>query len=1008
LSDFDFLTSRLRALAESRGWSPTPIQEASHADLLAGNDMLLVAPTGSGKTEAVALPLLSNAVDQYWRPLAILYITPLRALNRDVERRLAELGAAAELRTDVRHGDTPQSARTRQSRNPPHLLVTTPETCQLLLLGSRLRQGLANLQAVVIDEVHDLAASERGSQLLVALERIDELCGKRVQRIGLSATVGNPDEMARWLSPTARACVAAAPRPIELEVVTEPTTAEDRALSLEMRVKPRGLAALRRLAIKVRETSPCLIFVNSRNAAETVSQRIATLDSELRIGVHHGSLATETREEMEAALQAGELHGLVCTSSLELGIDVGSIKQVHQLRSPRAVDRMLQRVGRAEHTLEGTSRGMLLCWEADDVSEAAVIARRAMNSEIEPVEWRTMPRSVAANQLVLTAIAERIVPLNAAAELLQRVPLFAELDEDEVLEILRILADRYLLNLIEVPSKSDPQKWPPVLWEMIGEGNPDLPEKRPKLEELQAATEGEKEQWNAALKAGLPKHLKAGWFSPGGRARTYMIEHLSMIADETRYSVRDAVTRRIIGNLDETFVLSLDNAGDSEDGAPGRFVMAGRTWIVIEADPERNELLVAPVTDQGSAPEWMGELPPVPAEVAREVGELRLAIARENEWFLPPDDGASFDLVTKAWLAELPQPRPVSDFPLSDTSLGTLTDSIANHLEATGSIPHSRLLTIEDRRDAVVLNCCHGSKINSALAHFLQAMASTIDGKIGMVVIDPYRISFQVPGLTPGSMVNWLQETPPEALEGIMRMTIPNGRQLRARLVHVCKTFGVLNRGIDPRKVNLSGIINRYRGTPLLDEALDKLFHERMDVDGATELLRAIQAGAVTIEHTASGPLGISPRSERDLLLPNWSDAEVRLRLEERLMNERTVLICLACGSRIRTRVAMYGAKHTTCECGGRMLAAAREGLEERLAEWVKSEEGPTRVRMERNAQIVQQRGIEALICLMARGVGEDTATRILRRVPRNQREVLLRTIHDAELTYARTRRYWG
>jgi ATP-dependent Lhr-like helicase len=1008
LGAFDELTPGLKRLTNSRGWTPTPIQEASHADLLAGNDMLLVAPTGSGKTEAVALPLLSNAVEQYWSPLAILYVTPLRALNRDVERRLAELGAAAELRTDVRHGDTPQSARTRQSRNPPHLLVTTPETCQLLLMGSRLRQGLANLRAVVIDEVHDLAASERGSQLLVALERIDELCGRRVQRIGLSATVGNPDEMARWLSPTARACVAASPRPIDLEVVTEPTTAEDRALSLELRVKPRGLAALRRLTAKVRETAPCLIFVNSRNAAETVSQRIATLDEDLRIGVHHGSLAAETRQEMEAALQAGELHGLVCTSSLELGIDVGSIKQVHQLRSPRAVDRMLQRVGRAEHTLEGTSRGMLLCWEMDDISEAAVIARRAMNSEIEPVEWRTMPRSVAANQLVLTALAERIVPLNAAAELLQRVRLFAELEDNEVLAILRILADRYLLNLVEKPADSDPLKWPPALWEMVGEGNRALPEKRPKLEEMELASEADKKRWTAALRAGLPKHLEAGWFSAGSRGRNYMIEHLSMIADETRYYVRDAVTRSVIGTLDETFVLSLDNSGGSEDGAPGRFVMAGRTWVVVEADPEKSELLVAPVTDQGSAPEWMGELPPVPADVAREVGGLRLAVSRENGWYLPPDDGTSFDLVTKAWLAELPPPRELSEYPLSDPSIGTLTETIADHLEATGSIPHSRLLTIENRRDAVVLNCCHGSRINAALGHFLQAMASTVDGKTGMVVIDPYRISFQVPGLTPDSMVNWLQNTPPEALDGIMRMTIPNGRQLRTRLVHVCKTFGVLSRGVDPRRVNLNGIINRYRGTPLLDEALDKLFHERMDVEGASDLLKAIQAGAVTIEHTAAGPLGISPRSERDLLLPNWSDEEVRVRLEERLMNERAVLICLACGSRMRTRVAMYGAKHTTCECGGRMLAAAREGLEERLAEWVDSEESATRVRMERNAQIVQQRGIEALICLMARGVGEDTATRILRRVQKNRREELLRTIHDAELTYARTRRYWG
>ncbi|MDP6099130.1 MAG: hypothetical protein QF566_03035, partial [Candidatus Thalassarchaeaceae archaeon] len=393
---------------------------------------------------------------------------------------------------------------------------------------------------------------------------------------------------------------------------------------------------------------------------------------------------------------------------------------------------------------------------------------------------------------------------------------------------------------------------------------------------------------------------------------------------------------------------------------------------------------------------------------AREVGNLRRSIADEHDWVIEEPLLEDWGAKVNAWVNQLPLQRPVSDYPLSDNSLGTLTQSVAEHLEATGSIPDARLLTIEARRDALVLNCCHGSKVNSALAHFLQAMSSTIDGKSGRVIVDPYRITFQVPALTADGIINWLTETPPEALRDVMWMTIPNGRQLRARLVQVCKTFGILHRGIDPRRVNLQGIINRYRGTVVLDEALDKLFHERMDVDEAIALLEAIQAGAVKIEQNASGALGISPRSERDLLLPNWSDAEVRAQLEERLMNERAVLICLACNSRIRTRVAMYGAKHSHCECGGTMLAAAREGLEVRLVEWIASEDTKVQSRMERNAQLVRQRGIEALICLMARGVGEETATRILRKVPKGEHELMMRIIHEAELNYARTRRFWG
>ncbi|MBS71355.1 MAG: hypothetical protein CMO20_00180 [Thermoplasmata archaeon] len=1008
LTDFSALNNKLYDLTKKRGWAPTPIQAASQKQLLAGDDLLLIAPTGSGKTEAAVMPLLSNAIDNSWDPLCILYITPLRALNRDIDRRIAEICKSVGLNADVRHGDTTQSQRTKQSRNPPHLLITTPETCQLLLYGSKLRQGLKNLRAVVIDEVHDLAASERGSQLNIALERIDELCGKRVQRIGLSATVGNPKEMAAWLSPNAKACLASAPRPTEIEVVTEPISGEDRALSLELHVSPQGLAALRKLSTIIKESAPCLIFVNSRNTAETVSQRLGKFDAQLNIGVHHGSLASETRKEMELALQKGELHALVCTSSLELGIDVGAIKQVHQIQSPRAVDRLLQRIGRSEHILGGTSKGILLCWNNDDIAEAAVISRRAIAGELEGVEWRRKSLSVVANQLVLTSVAEKIIPLESASILIQRASMFSDLEHKEVLELLRILDDRRLIRLVENYLDSDPLEWPPILWEKIAEKCNDLPNKKPKFEEMAEINDEIKDSWSKALISSLPKQFKNGWFSPGSRSRNYMLNHLSMIADETRYSVRDAVTRKALGNVDETFVLSLDSAGSEEDGNPRRFVMAGRTWEIVDADPEKSELLVAPISDQSSAPVWAGELPPVPAEIAQEVGNLRLAIAKDHGWEIEEQQNDDWGIKVNSWIKQLPPQNPVSDYPLSDASIGKITQSVAEHLDATGSIPHSRLLTIESRRDSLVLNCSHGSKVNATIAHFLQAMASTIDGKSGRTIIDPYRITLQVPALTSELIINWLTETPPEALRDIMRMTIPNGRQLRARLVQVCKTFGILQRGIDPRKVNLQGIINRYRGTLVIQESLDKLFHDRMDIDSTVKLFEAIQVGAVQIQCTQNGNLGITPRTERDLLLPNWSDAEVRTRLEQRLMNERAVLICLACKSRIRTRVALYGVKHHHCECGGTMLATAREEIEERLAEWIESKDDKTRTRMERNAQLVQQRGIEAIICLMARGVGEETATRILNKVPKGKQEMMLKIIHEAELNYARTRRFWG
>jgi len=398
---FSKLEPGLQSALEEKGWTPTPVQEASLAEVVEGNDRLIIAPTGSGKTMAAILPLLDRALKNNWQGMSILYITPLRALNRDVDRRLEEMVESVGLKLGLRHGDTPQSERTRHVRKPPNVMITTPETFQLMFTGSKIRELLLTVEAVVIDEVHELAAGERGWQLSVGISRLEQLKGSSVQKVGLSATVGNPDQVAKWLSNDGEAIIAEAPRVTELNVDAVIPLPEDEIGSLELAISPRAHATLRGLADIVSQNNPCLIFVNSRNSAETVSQRLQAIAPDLKIGVHHGSLAKEARQEMEDDLRSGSLQGLVCTSSLELGIDVGSVNHVVQIRSPRSVDRMLQRVGRADHRLGGIGKGHMLGWESDDLFEAAVIARRAMIGDIEPVEWRNRPLSVAANQIVM-------------------------------------------------------------------------------------------------------------------------------------------------------------------------------------------------------------------------------------------------------------------------------------------------------------------------------------------------------------------------------------------------------------------------------------------------------------------------------------------------------------------------------------------------------------------------------------------------------------------------------
>ena len=195
---FSKLDESLQKALEERKWSPTPVQEVTQDEIASGGDRLVIAPTGSGKTMAAMLPLLDRCLKQKWQGMSILYITPLRALNRDVDRRLDEITSAVGLRLGLRHGDTTQSERTKQVRNPPNVMITTPETFQLMFTGSKLRELLKSVQAVVIDEVHVLASSESGAQLSIALERLALLAGD-FQRVGLSATVGTPKEVSSFL-----------------------------------------------------------------------------------------------------------------------------------------------------------------------------------------------------------------------------------------------------------------------------------------------------------------------------------------------------------------------------------------------------------------------------------------------------------------------------------------------------------------------------------------------------------------------------------------------------------------------------------------------------------------------------------------------------------------------------------------------------------------------------------------------------------------------------------------
>ncbi|HXY12645.1 MAG TPA: DEAD/DEAH box helicase [Thermoplasmata archaeon] len=436
-SVFSTLDPRLREAIEQRGLvEPTEIQRLAFPLLATEADALLLSPTGTGKTEAVLLPLLSRRLANPSPAISTLYVTPLRALNRDLEQRIVALVTQVGLTAAVRHGDTPTSARLAQSRRPPDLLLTTPETLQLLLTGVRLREALRSVRTVVIDEVHELVGSDRGAQLSITLERLDRLTGRTVRRIGLSATVGNPSEVARFLSPAPRVVevrTASERRPLELRarrpVRERPPL--DESLVRELKADKTLLEGLRAVEEEIREHRTTLVFVNTRPTAEGLAARLQKLAPDLPIAVHHGSLSRQVREEAERAFRDGQLRGLVATSSLELGIDIGVVDHVVQFGSPHQVGRLVQRVGRSGHRLDRTIHGTVLALDDDDLEEAAVLARRADAGMIEPVAWRTRNRLAAAQQVVASLRAEGSLGVEDLLRPLKHAAATADLSDPE-------------------------------------------------------------------------------------------------------------------------------------------------------------------------------------------------------------------------------------------------------------------------------------------------------------------------------------------------------------------------------------------------------------------------------------------------------------------------------------------------------------------------------------------------------------------------------------------------
>ncbi|NLA39284.1 MAG: DEAD/DEAH box helicase [Methanomicrobiales archaeon] len=405
----DLLDPVVREAARRRGFVElSETQERAIPLLLEGKNLILVAPTGTGKTESAVFPVFDRLLDTPGPGFKALYITPLRSLNRDILSRLEWWCRELGLTVGVRHGDTPQNERRKQALNPPDLLITTPETLQALFTGKRLREHLKNVRYVIVDEIHELADSKRGAQLAVALERLNAYAGE-FQRVGLSATVGNPDEIGRFL------CGA---RPFSLAEV--PVASR---LDIDVRFAGEDFAAQAQAADGCLDApGSTLVFVNTRVTAEALGHELFSRGD---VEVHHGSLSRDVRVDAEERFRTGAIRTLIATSSMELGIDIGHIEHVVQFGSPRQVSRLVQRVGRAGHQLDAVSRGTVLATGFDDLLESLVIARRAKANECEQIVPPAGAADVLANQVAAIAVEYGEIEVSRVRAIVEASSVFA-------------------------------------------------------------------------------------------------------------------------------------------------------------------------------------------------------------------------------------------------------------------------------------------------------------------------------------------------------------------------------------------------------------------------------------------------------------------------------------------------------------------------------------------------------------------------------------------------------
>lgn len=554
------LNKRVKSLIKERGFTRlTEPQEKAIPHILSGRNTIVIAPTGSGKTEAAFIPIFNLMLEKTGRPVRTIYITPLKSLNRDLIDRLMWWASRLDFSIVVRHGDTPKRERRLHTINPPDIMITTPETFSYLLNTKVFSNYLLNVQWVVIDEIHELIPSKRGVQLSINLERIRRL-KPDIQVIGLSATIGNPEAVLKYITGVDGEGVIVQTditKKMEIKITHPRPKQTDFEDATRLYTYPDVVARVRRLEEIIDRYKKVLIFTNTRPMAEILGNRLLIYDEQLKVAVHHSSIGTPYRLKVEEKFKSGELNSIVATSSLELGIDIGDIEYVVQYGSPRQASKLIQRIGRSGHWIEIESRGEVISLDPIDLIESMAIGWEVITGEIEDVYPLPKPYDVLVHEIAGILIKHGKIGIDELYKILSNSIYYSELNIDELSRLVYFISNH--LGLFRIRDG------------MIYIGN-----------------------------------IK--------RLYNYYFNNLSMIPEIKQYPVIDDTSGKIIGVLDDEFI-----ALKGEEGV--KIILAGKPWRIIQIYNEK--VYVKPEEDPiGAVPDWIGEEIPVPHKISRLMGRI--------------------------------------------------------------------------------------------------------------------------------------------------------------------------------------------------------------------------------------------------------------------------------------------------------------------------------------------------------------------------------------------------